>query len=111
MQDIARNTESAISIKEQMEEVNERLLKELDTVKKEGGLNRLFMTSRDGIRKDPDIARQLLGFDDFEFVIDLIEAKFEVLYQPEKKIRVGRGGNHDNSVITTILLVTSNKSS
>ena len=81
--------------KNELNKSNMSLKQQLRAMKDAGGLNRISLTSKDGICANSKICAQLYGFDDFEFLIEFLEASFNIKYLEAKASTVtsGKGNN------------------
>ena len=72
----------------------------LEILEKEAGLNRLSLTTRYGsICTDRKLCEQLYGFADFEFLLDFINAAFDIEYVKPANLGLSSGGGGKNTNI------------
>jgi len=94
------------TLKEQYElnKSNMSLEQHLRAMKDAGGLNRISLTSKDGICANSKICAQLYGFDDFEFLIEFLEAAFDIKYLEAKSSTATNGKGNNLSEFEQCLL-------
>ena len=101
LDEIKRLQESYMSLEQHL-----RALKEVS------GLNRISLTTSKGACRDSNICRQLYGFDDFDFMIDFLEAAFEIKYvEPTRSTTTTGKGNNLSDVeqcLLTLLYTNTN---
>mmetsp|Transcript_21044 Transcript_21044/g.31151 ORF Transcript_21044/g.31151 Transcript_21044/m.31151 type:complete len:88 (+) Transcript_21044:470-733(+) len=63
-----------------------------------GGLNRISLTSRDVIGVNQTVCKELYGFSNFDFLIDFVEAAFDIEYTKPQHATVVAGGSGEGGL-------------
>ena len=98
----SRNLENCKSEiqKQKNEKANQgELMHQLQALEKVGGgLNRISLTSRDVIGVNQTVCKELYGFSSFDFLIDFVEAAFDIEYTKPQHATVGAGGSGEGGL-------------
>ena len=59
------------------------------------GLNRISLVTGSIFETKPDLCNELFGFPEYDFMIEFLEAAFELKYQEPSSVTLTKGGNGD----------------
>jgi len=94
-----KNCKSKIDLMKKNQDNQKGLMDELQALEAIGGwLNRISFTSKEGIGKNEMVCKELYGFSDFDFMINFLEAAFEIEYIKPGRATVGAGGDRTNGL-------------